>query len=130
MRQIEELRLYQYLFEIKLDEKYEKIMQDLAVEKKQGSNKKASKTIKEKQGYRFLQHEASQYVQSPARDSLASPSRSSFRSNSSSKKGSHNRHGANYWGDNTSALGIVHEHNEENLNLTNAGGRTSKAGFN
>ena len=54
MRQIEELRLYQYLFEIKLDEQYEKIMQDLAVEKKQGSNKKASKTLKEKQGYRFL----------------------------------------------------------------------------
>jgi hypothetical protein len=27
-------------------------------------------------------------------------------------------------------LGVVQEHNEENLNLTNAAGRTSKAGFN
>lgn len=61
---------------------------------------------------------------------MASPSRSSFRSNSSSKKGSYNRHGANYWGDTASALGVVQEQNEENLNLINAGGRASKAGFN
>jgi hypothetical protein len=29
-------------------------MQDLAVEKRQDINKKASKTLKEKQGFRFL----------------------------------------------------------------------------
>ena len=104
-------------------------MQDLTVEKKQDSNKKASKTTKEKQGYNSLQHEASQFVQTPARDGLASPSRSSFRSNSSSKKASYNRHGSNQWGDTTSVLSVVHEHNGENLSVINAG-RTSKAGFN